>query len=65
MKTSLVVLMVATLLVGTAIVASADERAWKEAHRGTGIVIALSPSEITPDSLGGDRVPQLSEEGHT
>ena len=47
MRTSLVVLTVVSLLVGTAILAGADERVWKDAHRGTGIVIALSPSEVT------------------
>lgn len=46
MRTSSVLLTVVSLLAGTAILAGAEGGAGKDVHRGTGIVIALSPSEI-------------------
>ena len=47
MKPLLIVLVLAGLLGGMTIWASADEVTARDVHRGTGIVISLSPSEIT------------------
>jgi len=64
MKRSLAVLTVVGLLAGAAAWAGVDTPAPKGVHRGTGVVVAISPSEITlqeaerPHRMAIDRTTQ-------